>query len=165
MHPDLLPQWERAEALKTDILAKAAAVPESLRGVAPKPGAWSPLEVVSHLGVAERFVIGYAGGSPDAMPPSANPVVIGLLCGALSAGVALPAPEIMMPEVNGKSLETLAQEWDAVRNDFYAEIATASPDTPYGVHPMFGTLSVQQTMEMLMAHTAYHYKRFPKTTR
>lgn len=165
MHTDLLPLWERAEALKADILAKADAVPESLRGTAPKPGEWSASETVSHLAVAERFVIGYAGASPDALPPPANPVVVGLICGAMNAGIALPAPEGMTPAVNGKSLETLAQEWGAVRETFRTGIDGADPATPYGVHPMFGTLTVRQTMEILAAHTAYHYKRFPKLAR
>ncbi len=165
MHSELLPFWERAEALKADILAKADAVPEPARAATPKPGDWSVLQMVSHMGIAERFVSSYGKKSPGTLPPAANPFVIQMICATLSAGVAVPAPEIMTPEVDGKSLETLGGEWGAARSELLTVLETADPRAMYGVHPYFGAITVRQTIEMLAAHTAYHYKRFPKTAR
>ena len=165
MHTDLQPFWERAESLKTDILAKADALSPSQQNTAPKPGEWSVAQVVSHLVIAEQFVTGYGAAHVETLPALANPLVIRLVCNALAAGIALPAPAITEPSPEPAPLPTLAREWQTERDKLQSLLNSAQPDTLYGVHPYFGTITVRQTVEMLAAHTAYHYKRFPRLAR
>lgn len=164
MHPDLQTEWGRGDTYKAAIVAKAAALSPSERRAAPKPGDWSPLEVVSHLVIAIRFVVGTSRTSGET-PRAANPLVMSLLCTAMNVGIALPAPEIMtpVPTANDTPLETLTAEWDAERDAFFALVnAAQSPDTLFGVHPFFGAMTVKQTVKLSTAHLAYHLKRFPK---
>ncbi len=123
------------------------------------------MQVLSHLLVAERFVAGFA--SPGAVPPGrlANPLVIGLLCNVLRAGIPLPAPDVMAPDSTPMPLETLTAEWDREREKLRDHLANAAPDAPFGLHPIFGVITTRQTATMLAAHMEYHVKRFPKAAR
>ncbi|MBC7804912.1 MAG: DinB family protein [Akkermansiaceae bacterium] len=165
MHADLEPHWLQAESLKADLLARVTSMPEDVRRTPPKSGEWSPLQVLSHLLVAERFVTGFASAKSDSKERRANPVVIGLLCRVLRAGIPLPAPEVMAPGLTPVSLETLAADWNQEREKLRNTLAQHSPDEPFGLHPIFGVVTTRQTAGMLAAHMVYHVKRFPKAAR
>lgn len=165
MHADIQSDWEQAESLKADVLARVAAMPESARSVSAKTGDWTPLQVLSHLLIAERFVAGFVppkGESPGRM---ASPLVIGLLCNVMRAGIALPAPDVMAPDPQPMPLETLAREWGRERQQLKESLADVAPDAPFGVHPYFGVITTRQMIGMLAAHMTYHAKRFPKAAR
>ena len=158
MQPELKPFWDLAESLKSDILARVESRAEGSRRRAIRPGDWSPLQVVAHLVVTEKFVIG-SGENPTGRP--ANPVVIQVLCAALRAGIPMPAPDVTDPGLTPETLGTLARRWDTLREVFHERLASAAPDAPFGTHPYFGVVTMRQTVEMLAAHLTYHVKRFP----
>ena len=165
MHADLQTHWEQAESLKADVLARVAAMPEDARAIPAKAGDWSPLQVLSHLLIAERFVAGYESTKPEQPGRMANPLVIGLLCNVMRAGIPLPAPDVMAPDPDPMPLEAVTREWDGDRGKLRDTLANAAPDTPFGLHPYFGVVTTRQMIGMLAAHMVYHAKRFPKAAR
>ena len=159
-------EWEQAEALRADIIARVAARPETKRNDKPAPDAWSPLQIVAHIILAERFINDYA--KPDGIAPDTpvawwQPVVIRTLNGALGAGIALPAPEMMLPGDEPAKLPAQGREWSAERDRFHAMLAASPPDRVTGAHPIFGPITAAQMLSMMNAHLAYHIKRFPGT--
>lgn len=162
MNAHLEKHWTLAESMKTDLLARVAAMPEAARATPPKPGEWSPLQIISHLVVAERFVAGYASEKPDPTKRLANPFVVSLLCSVLRAGWTLPAPDVMTPDPTPQPLEPLSEEWGRDRAKLQTLLSERPPDEPFGLHPIFGVVTARQVVEMLAAHMQYHVKRFPK---
>jgi hypothetical protein len=158
-------QWLQAESLKADLLARVAAMSEAERAAPPKPGEWSPLQILSHLLVAERFVAGYASEKPDPAKKLANPFVVGLLCRVMRAGIPLPAPDVMTPDPTPMPLESLAEEWGQERAKLQVLLSERPPTEPFGLHPIFGVVTTRQVAEMLAAHMQYHVKRFPRAVR
>ena len=159
-------EWEQAEALRADLLARVAARPETERNDKPAPESWSPLQVVAHIILAERFINDYA--KPDAVAPDTplawwQPAVIRTLNATLSAGIALPAPEMMLPGDEPAGLPALDSEWADERARFHAMLAASPPDRVTGAHPIFGPITAAQMLSMMNAHLAYHIKRFPRS--
>jgi len=158
-------QWERIDALKAALIARVAALPEVSQRKSSAADEWSPLQILSHLVQAEAVVAGYARAGVPTNPPSLSQrAAVRLLCTALRSGIRLPTPETMEPEAEPRPLDQLTAEWSAGRERMKNAQAEMAPNDLFGTHPLFGPITVSQTLEMMETHLIYHQKRFPKIT-
>jgi hypothetical protein len=142
----------------------AALPPESLRARA-LPDKWSILEIVEHLVLAERFVLG-------GMPPAAElkerrrslrnrciyPIVIFVL--RFSIPVKVPAKR-MLP-TGQVSLADVRTAWDENLRWLRAYVAGLAPGggrRAVFLHPVAGPITLTQALRMDQLHFATHLRQ------
>lgn len=166
MAPELETRFAALERLRDDVLERVTALPEADRIVAPKPGAWSPAQVVTHLVIAEQDYLGIIARTAEqgggGNRPTRSPMVA-MMCFVLRHGIPVPAPSSMEPPEDA-TLEAAARVWEVARADLRRWLE--SVDDPrrdvLGLHPQIGPLSASQMLAILEAHLTYHLKRLPR---
>jgi hypothetical protein len=163
----------RIEAKRAEVLGRVRALGEAERAAAPKPGEWSPLQLVSHLVLAEDLVAGQVAAAEAAggKPPQKKPLgrfLVRLLCGTMRAAIPVPAPPGMEPPPAPEPLDVLESRWEESRRALggrLAALTAADLARPFALHPIVGPLDARQVLDMADAHLTYHLKRFPGARR
>ena len=169
MLPDLKKRFDAVEAQKADVLARVAARSDAEQRRAPRAGAWSLLEVVHHLVLAEegtaRQVEAATTAAPDALArrPRLGRIALPLVLGVLRHGIPVPAPPEMIPQTT-VPLPELAERWAAARRALAGRLEAVStpnapPQTPVALHPLLGPLGACEALDLLDAHLRYHLRR------
>lgn len=167
MHTHLTEVFARLDAQRTALRAAVERVPRERRQERPAPERWSVVEVLEHLGLVElRFnawvekAIADAreGGGLGAERDSRTPLPPDLESMLSDRTRQRTAPPPVIPQ------GTLSEEaaWgalDRAREVFRATVVGADGlalTTVTVAHPVFGTLSVYQWVELVAAHEARH---------
>ena len=135
---------------------------------APRPGQWSPLEVLEHIVIVEEL-------TTKARTPAAGEQKVGLKArGFMLLGVApmrpgfrIPTMPVLQPKRN-QDYNTLKERWAAARRDLSAHLESVGADVTQRamiVHPLAGPMSAAMALDFLDVHLRYHWKNFPRLSR
>ena len=164
MLPELQTRFDTIETQKTEILRRVRALDDARLNAAPKPGEWSPREIVQHLVMAEESTVAQIAAAKTAQKPLKKwlmtpvPFVIAIL----RAGIRVPAPASMMP-VSSVTLEETIAVWDEQRTNLHAHLDTVTDSRiPSALHPAFGPLDAVQLLDITDSHLTYHRKQLDR---
>lgn len=130
----------------------------------PLPGKWSILEIVEHLVLAERDVLGGPDRGPYAPSPrtlqhrAAYPFVMLLL----RSPIPVPVPGAEMIPTGEPALHELRPMWDANHawlRAFLEELESGSTKLALLRHPVAGPMTVDQGIRMLDVHQRRHIRQ------
>jgi hypothetical protein len=142
----------------------AALPPETLKAKA-RPEQWSILEIVEHLGLAERYVL--AG-----MPPPAelvarrrslkNRCIYPIVIFVLRFKIPVKVPARRMLPTGQASLAEVRAAWDENLRWLHAYVAGLAPGDggrAVFVHPVAGPITLIQALRMDRLHFATHLRQ------
>lgn len=168
MRPELR-RLERVDRTRRALLERVAALDPELRTRRPRPDAWSVLEVVEHLILAEGDVLARvaraeearAGGDPEPAPRRTlrNRAAFLVVMAVLRFRIPVRTPSRRMNPVGERSLEELRADWDrnheALRA-FAGALDRESARRAVFRHPIAGPMTPGQAFWMLEVHLHRH---------
>jgi len=171
MHPELERRFERVEKHKRELLEGVAGRDDAWLNRPPMPGAWSIVQVISHMVLSEAGTLTYIGKKLQAPPgeiPGAGPMSalrsLALSC-ALGSPLRRKAPERVRPAGDPESLEAVRGRWDELRGRWREQLESY-PDALMGKaifrHPFAGRLSLPQTLRFLDDHQRHHARQIER---
>lgn len=147
--------FESLQAKRREIYRRVAAMPFEQQVHRPRPDGWSPLEVLEHLNLHDRW---FAGDPTIRKGGESRSPIIPLARWLVHSGISFPTAPFLEPR-GGLTLPELAQVSDRQHTDLAALVANAHPnETVVQVFP-FGSLTAEQLAGGLDTHYDYHLKR------
>lgn len=144
--------------------------PEALRA-RPAEGAWSSLEILEHLVVAEQVIL---QGLPDPATLIDRPRSLQQRCTyplvwlVLRLGIPVKAPSRRMLPTGGATLAELRERWDAT----HAWLRAYAEGLPPGgggkaifAHPVCGPITLSQALRLDRLHLEVHTRQIRKRSR
>lgn len=169
MDPRLATRFERLETARRELLHRLEGVDEEILNRAPRDGAWSVVQVLHHVLLAEELSIAYIGRKAQVEAGRAGPIER-LRSWALSLALRSPlrftAPPMSTELPERDSLPAVAARWEENR-DHMRQVLSAIP--PDGVdraiyrHPIVGMMSVDQAVRFFEDHLAHHERQIERT--
>lgn len=162
------PLLEAITAQRTTLLADVAALTPAQRTWRSAPNAWSAVDVIEHLVLAEQMVLGDLATAPDrADRPRrfAQRVRAVLVWLVLRLGVRVSVPAEAMRPTGSASFDTLRERWDAQHHALHAFVGgldAAGLRRRVFRHPIAGPLDVPQTLRLLSAHLSTHQRQLAR---
>jgi hypothetical protein len=157
-------QFDKAEQVKTEMLALISACSEALRKEAPAEGQWNMIQVMEHLLAAEKAILrqlekyGHGQGKKASLGAA-------LRSWSMTRFLRSPA-KIKVPkaaagiEPSGiKGYEEVKNEWDSVRasmQDWLHTYPMAKAEHYVFKHPVAGLLTPMQTFRFMEDHIVHH---------
>ncbi len=155
-------QLQRIEAMRDALLDEVAAAPDATRRRRPSPDAWSALEVVEHLVLAERVVLGPSAqwrDRPSASRSLRDRVRYYMVRFVLQQRIKVSTPSPEMRPSGRVSFTKLREAWiaqqDALR-EFVLSLDAAGARRAIFHHPIAGPLTVRQALQLLEVHLRGH---------
>lgn len=168
MLPDLARRWEILEERRSDVLARVAALTPSQRDLRPGTNAWSPVELVHHLILAEEQmgaqVAAAAARAASGRPLRRRALPAPFLLTALAVlrlGIRVPVPDTMVPR-DVVSLDVLTDRWEASRRALRERLDSLDAGTrrdPVSLHPLAGPLDAVELLRLIDVHLGYHQRQ------
>lgn len=155
-------QLQRIEALRDALLDEVAAAPDATRRRRPTPDAWSALEVLEHLVLAERVVLGPSAqwrDQPSAPRSLRDRVRYYMVRFVLQQRIKVTTPSAQMRPSGRVSFTQLRTAWlaqqDALR-EFVLSLDREGVRRAIFHHPIAGPLTVPQALQLLEVHLRGH---------
>lgn len=155
-------QLQRIEALRDALLAEVAAASETKRRHRPTPDAWSAIEVLEHLVLAERVVLGPSAQWRDRAGASRSlrdRVRFYMVRLVLQQRIKVRTPSEQMRPSGRASFEQLRTAWVAQQEalrEFVLSLDAAGARRAIFHHPIAGPLTVPQALQLLEVHLRGH---------
>jgi hypothetical protein len=162
------PMLEAITAQRTTLLADVAALTPAQRTWRGAPHAWSAVDVIEHLVLAEQVVLGDLATAADRadMPRRVvhrvRSVMVWLV---LRLGVRVSVPAEAMRPTGSASFEVLRERWDAQHRALHAFVGgldAAGLRRRVFRHPIAGPLDVPQALRLLSAHLSTHQRQLAR---
>jgi hypothetical protein len=158
------------ERQRTALLAGLARQNPDDLAYRPAPGAWSILQVVEHLVIAEEAVMSLAESRPP--KPVAlgdrirSAIVLQVIYRRLNPRHRLKVPRpTLNPSGDHIDLEELARRWVEVRGRMERALEAVTPatrkDRPIG-HPIAKWITWDQGLEFLFRHARHHEEQIAR---
>ncbi|MEL6637939.1 MAG: DinB family protein [Bacteroidota bacterium] len=169
MNPQLRRQLDALNADLRDLLKELKKYPESDLNRVPKPGAWTVLQVMHHLMLAERgshqYVVKKLSFDPELKNKSlASRFRILLLDTYLRSPLKYKAPEAIgdkhLPAIS--SFWEVAKTWEGQREElaaYLAQLPTNYAHKEIYKHPFVGRLTLGQMLRFFQSHFNRHRKQ------
>lgn len=131
-------------------------------------GKWSVLEIIEHLVIAEREVMGGLKDYDDLENREQslkNGIMYRLVMFVLKVGIPVKAPSKKMLPKNELSFEDLRKKWDENQEWFRGYVEGLDEEglkKAVFKHPVSGPINVEQAIEMSIAHIESHTKQIKK---
>lgn len=147
------------------LLHELAALPPETLKARPRPDKWSILEIVEHLVLAERFVL---GGLPPAAELVArrqslkNRCIYPIVLFVLRFKIPVKVPAKRMLPTGQASLAEVRSAWDENLRWLRAYVAGLAPDggrKAVFLHPACGPITLIQALRMDRLHFATHLRQ------
>lgn len=155
------------------LLAFLSSFPSEKLQEKPSPSAWSVVEVMQHLMLAERLSVGYVRKKiqyPHGLkkPGIENHLRLVMLRFFMDAPIKFKAPAIVSEQQfsNEVDFETLAKKWREIRTDMgklLDEIPPELEDTNIYKHAMAGRLTLEGMFQFFTGHFRRHRKQIERT--
>ena len=162
---DALAAFSELERRRAEIFRRVAALSPDVRRHRPAPDRWSPMEVLEHLLLHDRWVAGRLSirkGGPSRSP------FLALAVFAAKRGAYMPTAPFLEPK-GGLVYGEVAAGSDALHERLARAVAAAEPGETIATVFPFGSLTAEQLCRGLAAHYGYHLRRlagdFPATAR
>lgn len=162
MHPSLAPRWDAIESRRQAFIADLGATSPAALAFRPAPGAWSLEDVAHHLWLVERGTV-HILRTRAAKPPlprdpfSPLKLLAMRVIAPTSLRVRAPVPEIVPRE--RMAFDAVRTAWDTTRAELRDVLAQTPPerlDVRIFRHPIFGPMTVAQTLEFIAVHHDHH---------
>lgn len=153
---------EEFENKRVSLLDEMEGLDEEKLNARPIEGKWSVLEILEHLVVAEREVL---GGLPeyealvDGGRSFKNGLMYRVVMAVLKLGIPVKAPSKRMLPKSDVSLEEIRERWDENQKWFRGYLETldeAGFEKAVFVHPVSGPINIEQAIDMSIAHVDRH---------
>jgi hypothetical protein len=159
---------DRVDAQRGALLADVAALsPEAQRWRA-HPTAWSAVDVLEHLVLAEQLVLGDLQTASDRVahvPTGGDRVRAGMVWLVLRLGVRVRVPADAMRPTGQYSLEELRTRWEAQHKAlrrFATRLDRRGLRRTIFRHPIAGPLNAIQALRLLAAHLGTHQRQLER---
>lgn len=158
----LLQRLDRIEQKRTALVARAASRDTAFLSTRPSPNAWSILEIIEHLILAEEDVFGTIDSlaTRAAQPQTrGNRARYWLVMGLLRFRIPVQAPSQAMLPTGGQTLQALTKRWTinhAYLRQYVATLDRAGTHRAVFRHPVTGPLTVLQAVWLLEIHLDRH---------
>ena len=169
MHPRLKKRVERASQKREELLSELSGLPVAALEWRPAEGAWTLLEIVEHLVLAEQDVLidlSNLKGLEVRARSWTNVARYWLVLGVLRFKIPVPVPSEGMVPNGGRPLAELADLWErqhAALLTFVSELAPTAASDPIFAHPVTGPLTVTEAVRMLEVHLDRHIGQARRT--
>lgn len=162
---------ERMGRARAAVLARVEAMPAPLRDRPPRAGAWSAVEVVEHLVIAEELTL-HGLLHPRAPGARGSAVAASIRLQLLRVLFASPArvraPSARLLPSGGQALEPLLARWEAASGGIAEWVLALPPERgrerPFR-HPVCGWLRADQMLTFHEAHLRHHARQVTRTHR
>ena len=135
---------------------------------APRPKAWSPLEVLEHIIIVEEM-------TTKANRPKAGEDRVGMKArifmvvgvGPMRPGFRIPTMPMLLPKRN-HDYDALKERWTEARRTLAAQVEAVKTESQHRamvVHPLAGPMSAAMALDFLDVHLRYHWKNFPRVSK
>jgi uncharacterized damage-inducible protein DinB len=159
-------KWQRLQDERRALLDRVDGVVEDRLRQAGPDGAWSVIQILGHLTLAEQLSLAYIRKkmqTPDLPPAGAMSFWrMAIVKVALGSPFRARAPErTAHPEAECTSA-TARERWDAVRRDWQDLVDTLPPalaDRAIFRHPRVGMMSLPHTLDFMGDHVRHHRKQ------
>ncbi len=168
MSKKLLRKIEEFENKRSSLLNEIASLDEEKLNARPIGGKWSVLEIIEHLVIAEREVL---GGLKDyeilenRQQSFKNGIMYRLVMFVLKVGIPVKVPSKKMLPKNKLSFEDLRKKWDENQEWFRGYLERSDEEglkKAVFEHPVSGPINVEQAIEMSIAHIDNHTGQIKK---
>jgi len=168
MHTELRKRIGALDRIRRALLDEVEALAPEVVEAKPRPEKWSILEIVEHLVIAEREIL---GGLPDASQLSGkrrsvkNRVLYAVVMTVLRYPIPVKVPSRGMVPKGESSLAELRSQWD--ENHRWLTSCVTSLDEEglcqaVFVHPVAGPMTVMQAVRMDQIHVERHTRQIGK---
>lgn len=160
-----LRQLDRIEQKRTSLLDAVARLEPSRLDAHPVPGKWSIREIIEHLVLAERSVLGDLSGLQERPRSFRHRVRYLIVMGVLRGRIPVRAPSTAMLPTGERSLPELRETWDESHRRLRAYVSGLDRRGLRRAvfrHPFAGPLPVPQALRMLEAHLATHTRQIDR---
>lgn len=162
IHP-LLQKMDHIESIRDQLIKKLEVLSVDVLNKKPSPETWNILEIVEHLVLAERAVLGKPGASQKTYKQTMkHRLVYFLVIGILKSFIKVKVPVKSMNPAAGKTLAELETEWKKnhrmLRLYIQREIDGKISGTKFK-HPVSGPLTTSQALTMMEVHLNRHIKQ------
>lgn len=143
---------------------------ENQRSFRPETGKWSSTEVVQHLFLVEKEVIGYIekkSNNPEALKKKGckSTISLALLKFALRLPIRIKVPIEQVKPKTDISWEKVRSEWNECHKNWQALLDKVTEDQLGRLwfrHPVAGSLTLQQTFQFLIEHMEHHLQQLKR---
>lgn len=165
MDAKLREKIDEFEKKRISLLDEVEALDETRLRARPIEGKWSILEIIEHLVIAEREVL---GGLPkyDALADQRQSLRNGLMYRVvmfvLRYGIPVKAPSKKMLPQSELSLADLRRRWDENQQWFRTLVEMLDEEglkKAFFRHPVSGPININQAVEMSLAHIDSHTRQ------
>lgn len=167
----LLHAFDRMETERIALIAQLDRVPEKRLTAAPKAGAWTVAQVITHIAIAEEGSLAYftkkhSGGRHKPVGTSA-PFRLAILNLAISLPLKYKAPAVVA-DVPATSYGEAKARWAVVREKL-RQVYETLPEAHIGhdlfKHPSLGRFTVLQGVRFTRRHVLRHRGQILRTLR
>lgn len=162
-------RFERLEAARGDLLGRLERVDEETLNRHPGADAWSVIQVLHHVMLAEELSIAYIGKKAGSEAEPAGPIETlrsWALRLALRSPLRFKAPPMTAELPERDTLPAVVRRWEEGRGrmrEVLAVIPGAAVDRAIYRHPIVGMMSVDQAVRFLEDHLAHHERQIERT--
>lgn len=162
-----LTRMDRVELKREALLSAAEALTEDELTRRPEPDAWSALEILEHLVLAEDGVVGDLSGDAATERRKGrrslkDRVLYRVVMFILRFGIPVRVPSRSMVPRGESTLEELTERWrknHRVLRSFLEDPRSSSDECRFR-HPISGPMTTDQALRMLEVHLDRHVGQF-----
>lgn len=159
---------DQIDVQRAAIVSEVAALPDAAQRWRAHDDAWSPLDVIEHLVLAEQVVLGDLESAPTRMAPAPT-VVHGLRRSmvwlVLRLGIRVRVPVDRLRPTGKTTFAALHTQWDdqhiALRR-LVTGMDRRGLQRHIFRHPIAGPLNTSQALRLLSAHLATHHRQLER---
>ncbi len=164
MLPEIESRFASLESRRQSMVERVRTLKPGARTARPKSGEFSPVEVLMHMALAEKFdLMQLEKSTPEsfrgrtAKPSFIFPNAVKRICEEKKMGTFKS-----MTPLSGVTLESASHDWEQVRASLRSYFDRVTDlDSPMIKLFIFGRLSALDFLNLLEAHCKYHEIRFP----
>jgi uncharacterized damage-inducible protein DinB len=164
-------RFDRLESSRRTLLESLAGLPDEAVRRPPAVGAWSIVQVVGHLTLAEEATLAYLRKKMQAPPSAIAPagamswVRMVAVAALLRSPLRRKAPGPTADPPAAVSLAEARARWDRVRAEWAAFLDAFPPDLLGRAvfrHPFAGRMSIAHTLGFMQEHQRHHARQIAR---
>ena len=173
MNKSVQKEWEVLEIKTKNLIQNLQSVPEEKLVRQPAPGAWSPLQVVQHLMIAEelsekymRKKLSFNKPVPKAGFKGAARFRVMKIFNWIGFKIKAPSALTLFPE--NLRLEELKKSWASQRDALYQYLESLPDETLQGElfkHILAGKMNARHMVGFFSMHLDRHRKQIERSTK
>ena len=160
--------FDQIETKKTELVSRVLSYSEQERNLQPKPGEWSPAQVVDHLVFYENWMLAGSQKAIEAGESLKHGMLATIFTGLLRFMIGRNRRVGTLKQFEPTVVVNLAaklEEWKNIRKNIRRrldEITSTQMNQAFTVHPFAGPINAACTLELISLHLDYHLRYLAK---